>query len=119
MNKNILNFTATLISAYLFSMFLPWWSVMAAAFSCSLLFTLKKSAVFFIPFLSVALLWMVQSFLLSNANDFILANKIAMLLPLQGNAYLLILVTGIIGGLSAGIAAIFGKQCLLLFKKGN
>jgi hypothetical protein len=60
---------------------------------------------------------MVNAFWLSNANDFILANKIAVLLPLNGNAFLLILVTGVIGGLAAGISGIFGKQCVTLLSE--
>ena len=117
MTKKSINFIATTLIALVLLQFLPWWSVMVAAFIASILFQLKKSAVFFIPFLAIALLWIVYAYLLSNANDFILANKIAVLLPLRGNQYILILVTGIIGGLAAGIAAIFGKQCILIFKK--
>lgn len=92
---------------------------MVAAFVTALFLPLKKSAVFFVPFLAIALLWMIQAFYLSQANDFILAKKIATLLPLQGNPYLLMLVTGIIGGLTAGIAGIFGKQCLSILGLGK
>ena len=116
MKKNLINFIATIIIALLLSQVLPWWSVMLAGFITAILFSLKKSAVFFIPFLAIALFWMVYAFWLSNANDFILSKKIAVLLPLQGNPYLLILVTGLIGGIATGIAAIFGKQCATLLK---
>lgn len=119
MNKNIINFTATLILAIILSQFLPWWSIMLAAFFTGLLISLKKTAVFFIPFLAIALFWMIYSFLLSNSNDFIMAKKIAVLLPLQGNPYLLILVTGIIGGIAAGIAGVFGNQCKNMFSQRN
>ena len=119
MNKNIINFIATIIVALILSQFLPWWSVMVAAFITGFFFSLKKSAVFFIPFLAIALFWMVYTFWLSNANDFTLAKKIAVLLPLQGNPYLLVLVTGLIGGLAAGVAGVFGKQCQLLFRNGK
>jgi len=116
MKRIILNFLATIIIALILSQFLPWWSVMVAAFVTALLFSLKKSAVFFVPFIAIALLWITYAFWVSSINDFILAKKIAILLPLNGNAYFLILLTGIIGGLAAGIAAIFGKQCQILFK---
>jgi hypothetical protein len=72
--------------------------------------------VFFVPFLAIVIFWMVYAFWISNANDFTLSKKIAILLPLQGNPYLLILTTGIVGGLAAGIAAVFGKQCSSLLK---
>ena len=117
MKKNSINFIATIIIALILSQFMPWWSVMVAAFVSSLFFSLKHLSVFLIPFLAIAFFWIIYSFWLSHVNDFILANKIATLLPLNGNPYLLILLTGIIGGLAAGVAAIFGKQCLALIKK--
>lgn len=117
MNKNIINFIATLILALISSQFLPWWSVMQAAFITAIVFTLKRAAVFFIPFLAIVVLWIIHAFFLGNANDFILGEKIANLLPLNGNVTLLILITGIIGGIAAGVAGIFGKQCAALFSK--
>ncbi|WP_040254420.1 hypothetical protein [Psychroserpens mesophilus] len=117
MKKNLINFIATIIIALLLSQVLPWWSVMLASFITAILFSLRKSAVFFVPFFAMVLFWMVYAFWLSNANDFTLSKKIAVLLPLEGNPYLLILVTGIVGGLAAGIAGIFGKQCAMLLRK--
>jgi hypothetical protein len=38
------------------------------------------------------------------------------LLPLGGSWFLLILVTGIIGGIAAGISAVFGKQVASILK---
>ncbi len=110
MNKTITNFITTLILAVLLSFVLPWWSVMTAALVTSLFLPLKKAAVFFVPFLAILLFWAVYSFMLSSGNDYTLAKRIAVLLPLGGNPYVLMLVTGIVGGLAAGIAAIFGKQ---------
>ncbi len=115
MKKKIINFITTIIFALLLSQFLPWWSVMIAAFVTAFIIRLKRSAVFFVPFLAIALYWMVYAFGLSSANDFILAKKIAVLFPFHGNAYLLILVTGVIGGVASGISAVFGKLCWELF----
>ena len=117
MNKKITNFVFTLVFAYVLSLFLPWWSVMLAVLVTSFLIPLKKTSVFLVPFLAVALLWIIQAWLLSSANDFTLAKKIAILFPLGGNPYLLIVATGIIGGIAAGITGIFGKQCKVLFNK--
>lgn len=116
MKKNIINFIITIVLAIILSQFLPWWSVMISGFLSAVLIPLKKASVFFVPFLAIALFWMVYTWSLSSANDFILAKKIATLLMLEGNAYLLILITGVIGGLAAGISAIFGKQVSLLLK---
>ncbi|WP_460218799.1 hypothetical protein [Psychroserpens sp. MEBiC05023] len=109
-NKNLINFIVTIIIALLLSQFLPWWSVMVAGFVSALFFSLKQSAVFIVPFLAVFCFWVLYAFVISSANDFTLAKKIAVLLPLGGNPYVLILVTGLIGGLAAGVSALLGKQ---------
>ena len=72
---------------------------------------------FFVPFLAILLFWAIYSFILSSSNDYTLSKRIAVLLPLGGSPYILMLVTGIIGGVAAGIAAIFGKQLSLALKK--
>ena len=117
MRKNSINFIATITLAILLSFFLPWWSIMTAALTTALFIPLKRTAVFFVPFIAILLFWVVYSYILSSANDFTLAKRIAVLLPLGGNPYVLMLVTGIVGGLAAGIAAIFGKQLSLMLKK--
>jgi hypothetical protein len=115
MNKNTKHFILTIILAYVLALYLPWWSVMLAALISGFLIPLKKGAVFFTPFIAIVLLWIIQSYMLSSANDFILAKKIATLLKLNGNSILLLVVTGIVGGLSAGVSGIFGKQCRSIF----
>ncbi|WP_430467772.1 hypothetical protein [Winogradskyella ouciana] len=119
MNKNILNFLATFVLALLLYLVLPWWSVMTAALASSLFIPLKKAAVFFVPFLAILIFWTFYSFMLSSGNDYTLAKRIAELLYLGGNPYVLMLVTGIIGGLAAGIAAVFGKQLSLVLSKSQ
>ena len=115
MKRKSKNFILTILIAVMLGQFLPWWSIIVAVFITSCFISLKKSAVFFVPFMAIALLWVAHAFYLSNSNNFILAEKVAILLPLQGNQFLLILLTGILGGLAAGITGIFGKQCNLLF----
>lgn len=119
MNKNIINFISTILIALFLSQFLPWWSIILAAFITAVFISLKKTAVFYIPFLAIALFWVVYAYILSSGNDFIMAKKIAVLLPLKGNPYLLILVTGIIGGLAGGIGGVVGNQFKNLFIKRN
>ncbi|WP_040279058.1 hypothetical protein [Psychroserpens damuponensis] len=114
---NSINFVVTIIIAAILSQFLPWWSVMVAGFVSALFFNLKRAATFFVPFLAIFCFWSIYAFIMSSANDFTLAKKIAVLLPLGGNPYVLILVTGLIGGFAAGIAAIFGNILGSLVRK--
>lgn len=117
MKSTLSNFILTLVLAIVLSMFLPWWSVMLAAFISSAIVRLRKASAFFVPFLAIAVFWIIYAWLLSSANDFILAKKVATLLYLDGNALLLIIVSGIVGGLAAGIAGLFGNQCRALFSQ--
>ena len=110
MKTTLTNFILTMVLVVILSMFLPWWHIMVASMITSYLIPLQKIKVFLIPFLAVFIIWMLHTFWLSYSNDFILANKIAVLLPLNGNPYLLVLVTAIIGGLAAGISGVFGNQ---------
>ena len=110
MNAKTINFIITLILSISLSFILPWWGIMVAAAITSFIIPLKKLSVFAIPFLAVFLFWSVYSYWLSNGNDFILAKRIAILFPLNGNAYLLVLVTATVGGIAAGIAGVFGNQ---------
>ncbi|OEK05238.1 hypothetical protein [Roseivirga misakiensis] len=113
------NFILTLAFAFLLANFLPWYSVMLAGFLSGAIVRLRKATTFFVPFLAITLFWFINAWLLSSANNFILAKKISVLLYLGGNPYLLMLVTGIVGGLAAGIAAIFGNQCRAAFSAEN
>ena len=113
------NFLLTLVLALVFSFVLPWWSVMLAAFLAGAIVRLKNVAAFFVPFLATFLFWIAYAWVLSSTNDFILAKKISVLLYLKGNAWLLLLLTGVIGGLSAGVAGVFGNQVRAAFSRQN
>jgi hypothetical protein len=111
MMKNSIHLIATIAIAYLFTFFsMDWWSVMLAAALTGLIIPLKGFKVFAIPFLSILIFWSVYAFVLSNGNDFRLSKQIGVLLGIGEQPYLVILITGIIGGLAAGVAGIFGKQ---------
>lgn len=115
MKKSFLNFVLTLVLAFVLSSFLPWWSGMLAALIISAIVRLRKAAVFIVPFSSVAFLWVLKAYLISSANEFILAERITVLLQIDGNLFLLFLVTGLIGGISAGVAGALGNQISKLF----
>lgn len=119
MKRNFINFVATLLLAILLSQFLPWWSVMLAAFITSFFIALKRIAVFMVPFLAIGVFWLAYAWGLASSNDFILTKKLAVLFPLDGNTTLLLLVTALIGGIAAGITGIFGKEFNMLIRGSN
>lgn len=105
-------FVALLLTAALTfaaGMKLPWWSMAIASFLVAALVHQKAGKAFLAGFLAIFILWGLLAFRIDMANQGILSKKIAELLPLQGNRYLLILVTGVVGGLVAGLAALSGS----------
>ena len=114
--KTLLNLILTAALAYIITLFTPWWGIMVAALIVSLLLPLKGAKAFIIPFMAVFLLWAYQAYSLGNANDFIMAEKIATLLSLEGNAKLLLVLTSFIGGITAGSSGLLGSQVRLTRK---
>ena len=100
----------TALLSYVSGLFLPWWGIAIAAFLVAALIPQKSLLSFLAGFLAVFLLWAGMAFWFDAANNSILSGKIANILPLGGNAILLILVTGFIGGLVGGLAAFTGRQ---------
>lgn len=96
----------TAILAFALGEYLPWWSVAAAAFAASLFIRQGPVAAFAGGFIGVSAMWAAYALWIDQANQSILSERIASLLPLQGQPVLLILFTGLIGGLVGGLAAL-------------
>jgi hypothetical protein len=98
-----------IVTAAILQQFLPWWIIAVVAFATGYLVQQKSSSAFIAGFISIFLLWVAYAWILSYANNDILAKKVAMLLPLKGHVSFLLIVTGIVGGLVSGFAALSGR----------
>lgn len=87
----------------------PWWSFAVVAFLVALLLQQKAGKAFAAAFLGMFLLWAGLAWWIDMKNNGVLSKKIASVLPVGGNAMLLVLLTGIISGLIAGFAAMSGS----------
>lgn len=105
-----MKFIATIILiallAFVSGLYLPWWSIAPAAFVISLIFRQSPGKSFLAGFLGLFLLWAGLALFIDIPNQHILSKKIAEVLPLGGSSTLLILVTGLVGGLAGGFAAL-------------
>jgi hypothetical protein len=99
----------TALLAFATGLFLPWWSIAIVALLIAILINQAAGIAFLSGFLGVFLLWGLLAWWINMKNEGILASKIASVLPLGGSAVALILVTGIIGGLVGGFAAMSGS----------
>ena len=105
-------FISTLLIALLSfcsGLFLPWWGFALAAFAVSALIPQRPVMAFTSGFLALFLLWGGLAWFLDAANNSILSSKVAMILPLRGSSFLLILVTAFVGALVGGMAALAGS----------
>jgi len=105
--------TATLLTAilsFISGLFLPWWGIALAAFLMAAVIHQKAGKAFFAGLLGVFLIWAGLAWWIDMKNNSVLSHKIAGILPLGGNSILLILVTGLVGGLVGGFAAMAGSS---------
>lgn len=99
----------TALLAFISGLFFPWWGIAVTSLLVAVLVHQKAGKAFLAGFLGVFLLWAALALWIDMKNNGILSKKIALVLPLGGNAILLILVTGLVGGLVAGFAAMSGS----------
>ena len=99
----------TSLLAFISGLFLPWWGIAITSLLVALLVHQKAGKAFLAGMLGVFLLWVGLAWWIDMKNNGVLSKKVAVVLPLGGNALLLILLTGIVGGLVAGMAAMSGS----------
>jgi len=87
----------------------PWWSFAVTSLIVSVAIHQKPGKAFLSGFLGLFLLWAGMALLKDAANEHILSTKVAQVLPLGGSYLILILVTGVVGGLVSGFAALTGS----------
>ena len=99
----------TALLSFISGLFLPWWGIAIAALLVAVIINQSAGKAFLSGFLGVMLLWQGLAWWINIANQGVMAKKIALVLPLGGNPVYLIIVTGIVGGLVAGFAAMTGS----------
>lgn len=99
----------TALLGYAAPLYSAWWSFAVTSFIIALFVHQKGGAAFAAAFLGMFLLWTIMAMIIDSANDGILSQKIATLLPLGGSSVMLILVTAFIGGLVSGFAGLTGS----------
>lgn len=99
----------TALLAFISGLFLPWWGIAITSLLVAVIIHQKAGKAFLSGLLGVFILWAGLAWWIDMKNNGILSKKIASVLPLGGNALLLILVTGIVGGLVAAFAAMSGS----------
>jgi hypothetical protein len=103
--------TALLLSALLafaINIFAPWWALVFTSAIVAFAIIQTPVKAFTAGFLGVFILWALLCYFKSNANEHMLAQKIALLILKTNNVFALIGVTAFIGALVSGLGALCG-----------
>ena len=103
------------ILSYAACLYFPWWSIAVIAFAVNLIIYQKPLLAWLSGFLAIFILWVAISFIISNNNEHVLAHKISILILKMDSPAVIILVTGLIGGLVSGFAALAGNYWRSVF----
>ena len=107
--KFIVSLLLTAALSFAACLFLPWWVIAAVGFCVAALIPQPPGRSFLTGFTALFVLWGGMSFFTSAANDHLLAHKISMLFIKTDNPILIIVLTGLIGGLVAGLGSLAGS----------
>lgn len=107
--KFLISVILTALTAFVVSLYLPWWGIALAAFAVALVVPQRPWVSWLAGFLGLFLLWVIVAWWIDSKNAGILSAKMAALLSLGTSSFLLILVTGLVGALVGGMAALTGS----------
>lgn len=113
--KYIVALLLTLLLAFALSLYLPWYAIAIAAFLVAVCIHQTPFKAFSSGFVAVFVLWSCLSFFINWKNKSLLSTKMANLLPLEGEGFLLLIISAFIGGLVGGSAALSGSFFRKLF----
>ncbi|MBM3915018.1 MAG: hypothetical protein FJ348_03145 [Sphingomonadales bacterium] len=88
--------------------FVPWWGFVVAAALVGATVHQTATKTFAAGFLGMLMAWGGLAWWIDWQNQSLLSQKIALVLPLGGSAAALLFITGTVGGLLAGLAALSG-----------
>jgi len=109
-------FIVTAILSCLALFIMPWWIPMPIAFLLTLGLPMKKGWSFLAPALGCGLCFVIIALLRDLNNHHLLSEKIALVFHLPSFTYL-ILISGIIGFITAGLGGWTAATLSALFKK--
>ncbi|MFZ9695849.1 MAG: hypothetical protein ACO3AY_08250 [Chitinophagaceae bacterium] len=97
--------------------FVPWWGFVLSTLLVAVILPQTPSMSFAAGFLGMFMAWGGLAWWIDQLNKHILSSQIANIFPLQGSSAALLLITGLLGGLIAGVAAMAGTYLRTSSKK--
>lgn len=116
--KLIASILLTALLAFAIGLFeLPWWMFSITTFIVFVSIPQTASKSFVVGFATIFVLWLLLAAKLDFDNDHLLSKKVADILMLKGNYWLLLLITAFVGALVAGMSALTGSLARSSFSK--
>lgn len=115
MRNFVIKFLLITVLCYAIQMVLPWWSLVIICFLVNLLIKTNGTGAFLSGFLPNFFTWFIMALVIHQNTAGVLTSRIATLIPLNGNAFLLIIITGLIAGLAGGMGGYTGNALRNVF----
>lgn len=117
--KTLVFFKIALIAliASLSQLVLPWWTIAVIPFAVDQIGKSRPYWSFSAGFYGISIYWMAIAFVLDYRNSHLLATRMLKIFGLPNYYILLILLTGLIGGIIGGLSAISGAYFQEAFRK--
>lgn len=113
--KHFIKFILILLLSCISSLILPFWGVAIAAFLVSLMIGTSGTSSFFIGLLALFLLWSIMAFMNDFQTGGIMTDRISQLLSVDPPV--LLLITGLLGGLTGALGSLTGCYFRQLFTR--
>ena len=116
-------FIIIIIICFVLQLFLPWWIIAPLAFGAAFWKAKNGGHAFWSGFFAVFALWIITAMFYSLPNGNLLANRVGAMLGLPEttiNWAIVILISGLVGGLAAGFCSLAGyyfRQILVIPEK--
>ncbi len=107
--KFFVSIILTSLLAFAAGIFLPWWSIAVVGLLVAVIIPQRPLKSFFAGFVALFLLWGGLAFWLNIGNEGILLQRVGSLFKLDNASWLLLVISGILGGLVAGLGALTGS----------
>jgi hypothetical protein len=107
--KFLIAIILTALLSFATALFFPWWIIALVAFIVAAVIPQRPLLAFLAAFLAIFILWGVQSYLIDQKNNHILATKVADLLFHKSSYLLIIIVTAVVGAIVSGFAGLTGS----------
>lgn len=99
--------------------FLPWWTSLIVALAVEMAFWKGDGTSFFSGFYGISIPWILLSAYIDINNGSILSKQILALFHLPQYSAVMIVLTGLIGGIVGGLGSLTGGWIRIAFSKTN